>query len=75
MRRYLLRLAVAGDQWINTVLGGNPDETISSRVGRAALRGHRIGLAVEAVMDWIFECLGDGPGHCRRHIEWDETGA
>jgi hypothetical protein len=55
------------------VLTGGPcpsaDETISSRVGRAAIKGHRWGLLLEAIIDRLFLLLGAGPDHCRRNVE------
>ena len=32
--RYLLRLLISIDQLVNTIFGGDPDETISSRIGK-----------------------------------------
>lgn len=32
--RYLLNILIAIDQLLNTLAGGDPDETISSRVGK-----------------------------------------
>lgn len=49
----------------------NPDETISSRVGRNAIRGKQWALVMEWLIDSIFELLGQS-GHCRANIEWDE---
>jgi hypothetical protein len=40
---YLHRVLVAFDQFGNVVLGGHPDETISSRSARAAARGDLLG--------------------------------
>jgi hypothetical protein len=68
VKAYLLRIFVAKSQLLNTILGGNVDETFSSRVGRAADRGHKLGLALEWVIDGIL-----GRGHCRGVIEWDEA--
>lgn len=73
IRRYLLNLAVAADQGWNAILGGNPDETISSRVGRAALNDRPFAAELEWLIDALFRLLGAAPGHCRRHIEWDEV--
>lgn len=60
------------------IVAGGPcpsaDETISSRVGRAAIKGHRWGLVLEAVIDRIFILLGSEPGHCRRNVETAFTG-
>jgi len=55
------------------VLFGGPcpsaDETISSRVGRAAIKGHRWGLILEAIIDRLFVLIGAAPEHCRRNVE------
>lgn len=67
---YLIRLLVALDQLANTILLGSPDETISSRVGRAALRGNWIALRCECAINALFFWDSD---HCRRRIEWDEA--
>lgn len=72
IRRYLLNIAIALDQGCNALLGGNPDETISSRVGRAAMNDRAFAAEAEWLVDAMFRLLGDGPGHCRRNIEWDE---
>ena len=45
------------------------DETISSRVGRAARRGRRWGLLAERLIDRLFVLLGEAPGHCQRNVE------
>lgn len=34
IRKYLRNLLVAIDQLLNTILGGDPDETVSSRLGK-----------------------------------------
>jgi hypothetical protein len=39
--RYGWNLLIGLDQFANVVLGGNPDETISSRVGRYLKSGSR----------------------------------
>jgi len=76
----LRQLLVAVDQLayiliavpIYVVAGGptpSADETISSRVGRAAIKGHRWGLILEAIIDRLFILLGTEPEHCRRNVE------
>lgn len=70
---YLLNVAIAIDQFGNAVLGGEPDETISSRVGRASLRGVWIAKYVwEPMIDAIFRRLAGQQRHCYESIEWDE---
>lgn len=67
MPQYLMNVLIALDQLGNAVTGGDPDETISSRVGKQASLGGWWALRAEWVIDLIF-----GQGHCRRNIENDE---
>ena len=73
--RYLYNLCYSIDQFCNTVLGGDPDETISSRLGK--LRRRNLGVipwsrpvsrAVAALLDAL------DPGHCNDSIEDDRGG-
>jgi hypothetical protein len=41
-------------------------DTLSAVIGRASLAGRRWPRWPERIIDWIFERLGDAPGHCRR---------
>lgn len=62
-------VAVANDQVLNAALvgvAGSEDETVSSRVGKAASEGKRWGCILCRLMDKI------DPGHCARNIERDE---
>lgn len=34
VKKYIWNLFIAVDQFINTILGGDPDETLSSRMGK-----------------------------------------
>lgn len=63
MKSYFKRLALAVDQLVNTIADGDEDETISSRVGRGAVKGDRLALILEWVIDLFL-----GKGHCRRAI-------
>lgn len=73
IRRYLRNIFVAIDQFGNVLLGGdNPDETISSAVGRKAAAGRRWAVLAERTIDWLFFHLAGERGHCRANIEWDE---
>lgn len=70
---YLLRVLISIDQLGNTLADGNPDETISSRVGRAALEGRWWArFFAEPVIDGLFRLVAGQRGHCRASIEWDE---
>lgn len=62
-------VAVANDQALNAALVGRPgseDETVSSRAGKAAQRGHKWGCLLCRMLDWF------DPRHCARNIEGDE---
>lgn len=45
------------------------DETVSSYVGRAELRGARWAWVLARAIDGLFVLLGEAPGHCRRNVE------
>jgi hypothetical protein len=64
--RWGFRIAIAIDQLANTFLGGNPDETISSRAEKARQRGARWGCVLCRFLDWL------DPNHCAKSVEWDE---
>ncbi|RMG30244.1 MAG: hypothetical protein D6721_04350, partial [Gammaproteobacteria bacterium] len=53
------------DQLANAVIGGDPDETISSRIGK---RRGRCKLC--AALCWLLDKID--PRHCARSIEADE---
>lgn len=66
------RLLVALDQLGNTLFDGDPDETISSRVGKAALNGKRWALVAEHLINALFLAVTGERDHCRNNIEADE---
>ena len=72
MSGYVLRVLVAIDQLGNTLADGNPDETISSRVGRNAIHGKKWALIAEKVINALFWVVARQRNHCRAHIEYDE---
>lgn len=63
---YFRRLLVSFDQLANTVSGGDPDETISSRAAKARDKGRWWGCILCRVIDWF------DPSHCDNNIETDE---
>jgi hypothetical protein len=69
VRRYVMNLLIALDQLFNVILGGNPDETISSAVGRKAIEGRKWALIAEKVINALFWF---DPNHCRSRVEWEE---
>lgn len=65
LRRWIRNVLIAVDQLLNAMLGGDPDETISSRCGKRAATC-RICGALCYVLDRL------DVRHCARSIEPDE---
>lgn len=63
---YLMRNAESFDQLINTLLGGDIDETITSRAGKGRLDGKFFWTLLANFLDMIDK------DHCYKYIEWDE---
>ena len=63
--KWIHNVLLGFDQWVNTWFGGDPDETISSRAGKAARKGRNwaVGLC------WGLDKLD--PDHCETSV--DET--
>ena len=61
MGKYLLNLFVALDQLVNTLLGGDPDMTLSGRMGRAVLEGR---CQLCRGVCWLLDLIDSG--HCLR---------
>ena len=68
MKRYALNIAIGLDQLANTVLAGDPDETLSSRAYRAEQSGQRYWGWTRRAIDLLFFWQ---PGHCRAAYEYE----
>lgn len=66
MKSYLWNILISLDQFANTVLAGSPDETISSRAGKAMREGKAWGCALCKILNWFEN------DHCAKSIEADE---
>ena len=67
IKRYFWNILISIDQLFNTLFNGDPDETISSRIGkkvRDGKKGWRYSLC--KVLHWVDK------GHCEKSIEEDE---
>lgn len=64
MRAYLLKLLISLDQLVNTILGGECDETLSARCWR---RGYTWRVKV---IDW----LARNPTHCKEAYMSEKCG-
>ena len=71
--RYFLNQALAIDQLINVMGGGDPDETVSSRVGKIA-RKHNGDIPwyrpLPRFLNWALDKIDKD--HCKEAIEEDE---
>jgi hypothetical protein len=63
--KYIYNILIAIDQLFNTIFGGDPDETISSRLGK----NYR-DTWMEKFVDWLFRKKTSN--HCENAIESDE---
>jgi len=61
LKRYLLNNAIAIDQMFNAILGGSPDETLSSRAYRTEQQNKVFGKFFRPLIDSIFFF---DPMHC-----------
>jgi hypothetical protein len=66
MRRYIWNILISIDQLFNTIFGGCPDETISSRMGKRARNGDEFGKLICKILN-LFD-----KEHCEKSIEEDE---
>ena len=58
-KKYLKNIIISIDQLINTLAGGDPDMTISARLGR----NYR-GTFIARFVDWLFQWQGN-----KSHVE------
>ena len=66
MKQYVLNVLVGLDQFTNALIGGDPQETISSRAGKGQKEGKRWACLLCRFLDYLQK------DHCARSIEPDE---
>lgn len=66
MKQYIWNILVSLNQFFNTVFFGDPDETISSRAGKAAKKKERWACVLCRLLNWLEK------DHCTKSIEPDE---
>lgn len=68
-KQYIKNVLIAIDQLVNTLLKGEPDETMSSRVYRNWIKhGYWYCGAAVKILDCVFGLLGDEE-HCKNSYE------
>lgn len=72
LRNYRYKIWIAQDQLVNALHNGNPDITVSSRIGYMAERGSKTAIYMAKVVDWLFYFSIGQKDHCRASIERDE---
>ena len=72
LRKYRYNLWISQDQLVNAIHGGNPDVTVSSRIGFMALKGSKTAAAMARVVDLLFYIAIGQEDHFFSSIEWDE---
>ena len=72
---YYFNLLLALDQFVNALLFGDPDETLSGRLGRAQLAKKKLFFVkpFRKFVDWLFIALIGQRNHCIESIEHEET--
>lgn len=68
---YFRPLFIGVDQLLNAIAGGNPDNTISSRIGYYATHGAKNQKRFWKMLEWMTDTTFwplEGPGHC--HIAY-----
>jgi hypothetical protein len=61
---YLTNVLIAVDQLGTAIIGGFPDETLSSYAYRMRVQGKPFGRLADAI-DWLFSWQRAPGGHCR----------
>ena len=77
MRQYVYNVFLAMSQFLNSLLLGDPDESISGRLGRAYLSGRPKWWVTPwmTFVDWMFVMLFGEIQHCIKSVEYGEEHA
>ncbi len=67
IKHYFWNLLIALDQFVNTIFGGDPDETMSSRIGKSVREDHN---PLARACAWVLNKIDRN--HCNDAIEPDE---
>ncbi len=65
-QKWSWNILISFDRTVNAIFGGDPEETISSRAGKARNADKVWGKALCPVLDWL------DPLHCISSIDMDE---
>lgn len=66
--QFIWHIGVVASQFVSTLLGGDPDETLSSRLGKAVQANVRWAKAA----CWLLDTVMMEPNHCIKSINPDD---
>lgn len=67
--QYFYNIGILTSQGISTILGGDPDETLSSRTGKAVVGGNWVAIHIlSPILDFLFQ----EDNHAINSLEEDE---
>jgi len=70
--RYLMNWLRWFDEGLNVASGGDANEMLSSRAGKAQMKGSRWACVLCRAIDTVIGWFGQPPGHCARSINPDD---
>jgi hypothetical protein len=70
---YLLNVIIGFDQLITTLIGGYPDETLSSYAWRMDIKGKKLGRFFRQLIDFLFSWQNIPEGHCYAAMMEEKT--
>lgn len=73
--QYGYNILLGLDQFVNTILLGDPDDSFSGRCGRAVASGRAKWwvIPLQITLDWLFLNLFNEANHCANAIEPEEA--
>ncbi len=73
MARYLINIFIAFDQLFTVLVGGFPDETLSSYAYRMHVQNKPWGRVWRPIIDWLFSWQKLPGGHCYDAYQAERT--
>lgn len=68
IRQFAFNLLYVLDTVLNTLIGGDPRETISSRLGKGQVAGKPVHSELAKVVNFFFELVFNEQHHCKNSI-------
>lgn len=72
LKRYGYNWVRLGDEALNVATGGDANEMLSSRAGKAQIKGARWACVLCRSIDWVTHWFKVPAGHCLRSINKDD---